>query len=79
MSASSGVTARNARLYGPPPGPAYDALGFRRFALRATAEPRALGPIEEALAREIRRDPDVWILDIDDPSGDGLLDIVTEP
>jgi hypothetical protein len=67
------------RLFGPPPGPAFDALGVRRFQLRSEAGHGETEPLDDLLAREIRRDPDIWIVDIDDPTGSGLLTITTEP
>lgn len=63
------------RLFAPAPGPAYDEEGRRTW-----IEPLGGAAVaeEEAgrfLERQVSFDPDVWILDIDDPKGEGLLDV----
>jgi hypothetical protein len=62
------------RLYGPAPGPAFDESGRRQFQLRLTATPAETQAVDALIAREMRFDPDIWLLEIDDPSGFGLLD-----
>src|SRR5262249_43503354 len=62
------------RLFGPAPGPAFDEQGRRRFLLRMTANRDESQGIEAMIAREVRFDPDLWVLEIDDPAGSGLLD-----
>lgn len=60
-------------LYGPPPGPAYDEIGQRRW--RAlTPAPVDAAEAEARIRREVSFDPDLWVVDIDDPAGKGLLD-----
>lgn len=36
--------------------------------------PRAEAEIEELVAREVRRDPDLWVVDIEDRAGRAFLD-----
>jgi hypothetical protein len=62
------------RLFGPAPGPAFDESGRRRFRLRVTAALDEIEVVDAMIAREVRFDPDLWVLDIDDPEGSGLLD-----
>lgn len=66
------------RLMAPAPGPAYDGLGRRRWIEPLGSGPLATDDIDRFLSRQIAFDPDVWILDIDDPGGTGLLDLGDE-
>lgn len=62
-------------VYGPPPGPAYDEAGRRRW--QALFDGRAVGQaeVDQFLGRQTNIDPDIWVVDIDDSSGNGLLEI----
>jgi hypothetical protein len=62
------------RLFGPAPGPSFDDAGRRRFRLRITATLDEAGVVDALIARELRFDPDLWVVDIDDPAGSGLLE-----
>lgn len=62
-------------LFGPAPGPAYDAEGRRRWAMPLGAEPATPEAADAFLARQSAFDPDIWIVDIDDPRGHGLIEI----
>jgi hypothetical protein len=62
------------RLYGPAPGPAFDEAGRRRFRLKLAATLEEASVVDAMIARELRFDPDLWVVDIDDPTGSGLLD-----
>lgn len=62
------------RILSPAAGPAYDEEGGRRWAMPLGSEPVPQDDIERFLVRQIAFDPDIWILDIDDPGGSGLLD-----
>jgi len=62
------------RVLAPAPGPAYDGDGRRRWTAPLGAEPVQQDDIDRFLARQVAFDPDIWILDIDDPDGTGLLD-----
>ena len=62
------------RILAPAAGPAYDEKGSRRWAAPLGSEPVPQDDIDRFLARQIAFDPDIWILDIDDPGGTGLLE-----
>ena len=62
-----------ARLFGPAPGPSYDGQGNRRFTYPLGADPLPERDIDEYLARQKQYDPDIWILDVEDPEGFALL------
>ena len=61
-------------LIGPAPGPSHDDRGERRWAklLGDGAVPEV--EAEAYLRRIHSRDPDIWIIEIEDRSGTGLLD-----
>ena len=46
----------------------------RRFRLKVTATLDEAHVVDAMIAREVRFDPDIWVVDIDDPAGSGLLD-----
>jgi hypothetical protein len=46
-----------------------------RFFLPASPEPVAEQSVEERLAREIRFDPDAWIIETEDKAGRHFLDL----
>ena len=55
-------------LFGPPPGPAYDDEGERRWA--EEMKPPATPAEATALVEKKRRiDPDIWLVEIEDPRG----------
>jgi hypothetical protein len=62
------------RLFAPAPGPAYDENGRRRWITPLGPELVSLADADRFLARQVSIDPDIWILDIDDPTGHGLLE-----
>lgn len=67
-----------ASLYGPAPqtlveGGAHDRL------FQAVMRDRFPGDVEERLGREIRFDPDLWLIEVDDREGRCLLDLADEP
>jgi hypothetical protein len=69
------LAAGSARLLAPAAGPAYDDNGARRWEFPLGREPSKPDDIDRFLDRQIAFDPDIWILDIDDPGGTGLLDM----
>jgi hypothetical protein len=65
-----------ADLFGPAPQSAFDeARPTDRLFSRSLAEPSALeAKVEERLTRELRFDPDVWIIEVEDRAGRHFLD-----
>ena len=70
---------RTGTLYGPAPQSMFEAddPGDRLFTLLLGGDPPAAeAEIEARLAREIRFDPDVWIVEVEDRQGRSFLDDV---
>ncbi len=67
-----------ADLYGPAPQSAFDhARPFdRRFSACLASMPAAESQVESYLARELRFDPDAWIIELEDRQGRHFLDEV---
>ena len=66
-----------ASLYGPAPQALVGEDTADRL-FEAVLLERFPGDVEERLAREIRFDPDSWIIEIDDRAGRSLLDLADE-
>jgi hypothetical protein len=65
-----------AMLYTPAPQTAYhDSRPIERVFAPVSAQPVPEQAVEERLAREIRFDPDVWIVEIEDRAGRHFLDL----
>ena len=66
----------NAMLYAPAPQTAYDdSRPIERVFTPASPQPVPEQVVEERLAKEIRFDPDVWIVEIEDRAGRHFLDL----
>ena len=66
----------NAMLYAPAPQTAYDdSRPIERVFAPASAQPVPEQGVEERLAKEVRFDPDVWIVEIEDKAGRHFLDL----
>ena len=65
-----------AELFGPAPQTAFDSRPSTRAFTRVAVKPDA--DIEAHLLREIRFDPDVWIIEVEDRAGRHFLDQVVE-
>jgi len=65
-----------AELYGPAPQTAFDDArpSERAFTHVLRAQPASEADVEAYLAREVRFDPDVWIVEIEDRDGRHFLD-----
>ncbi len=65
-----------AELFGPAPQSVFDdARPADRLFIRCLGElPASEAKVEERLAREMRFDPDVWIVEIEDRAGRHFLD-----
>lgn len=65
-----------AMLYIPAPQTVYDeSRPIERFFTPASPEPVPEASVEERLAREIRFDPDAWIIETEDRAGQHFLDL----
>lgn len=66
----------NAMLYTPAPQAVYDdSRPIERVFAPASREPVTEQAVEERLAKEIRFDSDVWIVEIEDRAGRHFLDL----
>jgi hypothetical protein len=67
-----------AELFGPAPQSAFEEAhpAERLFARALAGEPVAEALVEERLARELRFDPDAWIIEVEDRAGRHFLDRV---
>jgi len=67
-----------AELFGPAPQSVFEDArpADRRFNRCLTEQPAPEAKIEERLARELRFDPDVWIIEVEDRSGRHFLDCI---
>jgi hypothetical protein len=65
-----------AELFGPAPQSAFDDMrpAERLFSRCLAAAPAPDAKVEERLARELRFDPDAWIVEIEDRAGRHFLD-----
>jgi hypothetical protein len=63
-------------LFGPAPQTTFEEAHpvDRAFTPSLKSQPAALADIEARLAREIRFDPDVWIVEVEDRAGRHFLD-----
>jgi hypothetical protein len=69
----------NAMLYGPAPQAVYDdSRPVERVFAASSAEPVAEQAVDERLAREVRFDPDAWIVEIEDKAGRHFLDLASK-
>jgi len=55
-------------LLSPPPGPAYDQAGERRFT-KDFLTPLSWSDVETAMQKRRQRDPDIWLVEIEDRTG----------
>src|SRR5690242_16273309 len=69
-----------AELFGPAPQSTFDEAHptDRAFSRCLREQPVAEANVEERLVREIRFDPDAWIVEIEDRTGRHFLDLVTD-
>jgi hypothetical protein len=65
-------------LFGPAPQSAVDTSrgADRSFTLCLAAQPASDAAVDAYLAREVKFDPDVWIVEVEEPKGRNFLDIV---
>jgi hypothetical protein len=68
----------NAMLYAPAPQSAYDeSRPTERVFAPTSKEPVPEQTVEERLAKEIRFDPDAWIVETEDRAGRHFLDLAS--
>ena len=66
----------SAMLYAPAPQTVYDdSRPSDRFFVATSPQPEPESSVEERLAREIRFDPDAWIVETEDRAGRHFLDL----
>ena len=66
----------NAMLYAPAPQTVYDdSRPAERIFAAASPQPVSEASVEERLVREIRFDPDAWIVETEDRAGRHFLDL----
>ena len=66
----------NAMLYMPAPQTVYDdSRPVERIFMPTSPQPLPEQSVEERLAREIRFDPDAWIIETEDKAGRHFLDL----
>jgi len=66
----------NAMLYVPAPQTVYDdSRPIERFFMPISGQPVPETSVEERLSREIRFDPDAWIVETEDKAGRHFLDL----
>jgi hypothetical protein len=66
-------------LFGPAPQSAFEVgRGVdRMFTASIVGQPAADSAVEAYLAREIKFDPDIWIVELEEPSGRNFLDVMS--
>lgn len=69
------ISAQEVMVFAPAPGPTYDEDGNRNWSQPLGNAPISPRQASEYFARQKSFDPDIWIIDIDDRSGKGLLGI----
>lgn len=68
----------SAMLYAPAPQTVYDdSRPAERLFVLAAPEPVPESSVEERLTKELRFDPDAWIVETEDPKGRHFLDLAS--
>jgi hypothetical protein len=71
-----GLLDGNAMLYTPAPQTVYDeSRPVERLFVPASPQPMAESAVDERLARELKFDPDAWIVETEDKAGRHFLDL----
>lgn len=65
-------------LFGPAPQSAFDDMPStdRAFSASLAEQPASDAAVEAYLAREIKFDPDIWIVETEDRGGRNFLDVI---
>ena len=73
-----GLLDGNAMLYAPAPQTAYDeSRPVERIFVPTSPQAQPETAVEERLARELRFDPDAWIVETEDRAGRHFLDLAS--
>lgn len=66
-------------LFGPAPQSAFDATPGtdRLFSASLAKQPAPDADVEAYLGRELKFDPDIWIVEVEDRTGRNFLEVVT--
>jgi hypothetical protein len=71
-----GLLDGNAMLYAPAPQTVYDeSRPVERLFVATSPQPVAESAVDERLARELKFDPDAWIVETEDKAGRHFLDL----
>ena len=71
-----GLLDGSAMLYAPAPQTVYDeSRPAERIFVPASPQPQPETAVEERLARELRFDPDAWVVETEDRAGRHFLDL----
>lgn len=67
-------------LFGPAPQSAFAATAAaeRIFSASLATQPAPDAAVETYLARELKFDPDIWIVEVEDRSGRNFLDVIAD-
>lgn len=69
------ISAQEVRVFAPAPGPTYNDDGHRTWSQPLGTAPVLPDKAHDYFARQKSFDPDIWIIDIDDREGIGLLEL----
>lgn len=65
-----------AALYGPAPQSELGGDGMHRFRLLQDQDWIASGDVEQRIKRELKFDPDLWFVEIEDRAGRPFIDVI---
>jgi hypothetical protein len=67
-------------LFGPAPQSTFDVTSAaeRVFSASLAVQPAADAAVEAYLARELKFDPDIWIVEVEDRAGRNFLDMIAD-
>ena len=69
------ISNHEVKVLAPAPGPAFDDHGNRTWSMPLGPDPVSPQQASQYLARQRSFDRDIWIIDIDDRAGTGLLNL----
>ena len=67
------ISNGHGQVYSPAPGPAYDGEGGRNWETPLGPGPVSMADIDAYLARQLKFDPDIWIIEVQDKTGLALI------